>query len=114
MASGWISTKTRKALYIRDNMTCCYCGKKCNPYNGNMDNDTVTLDHIVSQKELAASSVDDADFAAKQKNPKNIVVVCNGCNSSKKHSPLYVWCAKNDKDYAAIITRIAERISITC
>ena len=111
MAAGWISKAARKAIYARDNYTCCYCGKKCNHYNGSMDNDTITLDHIVSQKELAAASTDDADFARRRKDAKNIVVVCNGCNASKKHTALYVWCVQTGKDYAAIIARIAIRIN---
>lgn len=111
MASGWISTKSRKAIYSRDNMVCCYCGKQCQKYNGKMDLDTVTLDHIVSQKELAESSVNDADFAAKRKDPKNLVVVCNGCNSSKKHTTLYVWCSQKNINYSTVIAEIARRIA---
>jgi len=113
MASNWISKTSRTAIYTRDNMTCCYCGKKCNHYNGAMDLDTVTLDHIVSQKELAAASTDDGDFNSKRRNPANIVVVCNGCNSSKKHTALYVWCVQTNKDYAVIIGEIARRIVIS-
>lgn len=113
MAAGWISTSKRNKIYARDNATCCYCGKSCQRYNGTMDLDTMTLDHIVSQKELAAASTDDADFSRKQKDARNLVVVCNGCNSSKKHTPLYVWCVQTNKDYAIIIAEIARRIAIS-
>lgn len=112
MAAGWISKNKRNAIYTRDNNTCCYCGKHCNHYAGSMDNDTITLDHIVSQKELAAASTDDAHFAKLRRDAKNIVVVCNGCNSSKKHTPLYVWCAQTGKDYGIILAEIARRIAI--
>lgn len=109
MASGWISKKARKNIYTRDAMKCCYCGKECKYYDKHMDNDTVTLDHIVSQKELAASATDDAHFNQLRRDAKNLVVVCNGCNAHKKATPLFVWCKQTGKDYNAIIAEIAKR-----
>jgi 5-methylcytosine-specific restriction endonuclease McrA len=121
MASGWISTNKRNAIYKRDNNICCYCGKDCVSNasylasNGMIDRNAVnSLDHIVSQKELAAASTDDKDFKRKQRDPKNLVVACTGCNASKKDTPLYVWCSQTGKDYVVILARIAERISIAC
>jgi 5-methylcytosine-specific restriction endonuclease McrA len=69
-----------------------------------------TLDHIVSQKELAATSYDDADFAAKRRDPVNLVVACNHCNSRKQHMTVYQFCRRYGFDYATILRRIAERI----
>jgi len=125
MAAGWISKAGRATIYNRDEMVCCYCGKTCKAASvqgmtrseqaAHMKAnyaDIVTLDHIVSQKELAAASTDDADFNAKRRDPKNLVTVCNACNSSKKATPLYVWCAQKNLDYGVIIAEIARRIAI--
>lgn len=115
MASGWISKKTRQAIYARDNNVCIYCGKTCevgdsrtakNPLN------TATLDHIVPQKELAESAMNDAHFAQLRRDPKNLVVACNKCNSTKKHTPLYTFCKMQGIDYASILAEISRRIAI--
>ena len=110
MASNWIGKVARNKIYQRDHMTCCYCGKVCKKYDGHMDLDTVTLDHVVSQKELLEVSLDDADFSKKRKDAKNIVVACNGCNASKKHHSLYAWCVITNKNYGAILVEIGTRI----
>lgn len=113
MASGWISEKARQAVYARDNDTCCYCGRTCERHNGNNSGATISLDHIVSQKSLAAAATDDAHFARMRRDPRNLVVVCTSCNSSKRHIDLYVWCAQTGRDYSAIIAEIARRTAIT-
>jgi 5-methylcytosine-specific restriction endonuclease McrA len=110
MASNWIGKVTRNKIYQRDHMTCCYCGKVCKSYDGKMDLDTVTLDHVVSQKELLEASINDADFSKKRKDAKNIVVACNGCNASEKHHSLYAWCVLTGKNYGAILVEIGTRI----
>jgi len=119
MSNSWIGKLTRKALYGRDALTCCYCGIQC--ITGIADSrmltkvqkkTVATLDHIVPQKELAAAATDDADFYHARKDPKNLVCVCMGCNSSKQHTPLYVWCKKTRRNYAVILAEISRRISI--
>ena len=115
MASGWISKGARKRIYTRDNMVCCYCGKTCvqaDSRTAEKPLDVATLDHVVPQKELAAAATNDVHFAQLRKDPKNLVVTCMGCNSSKKHTELYVWCAQTRRDYATIIAEIARRIAI--
>lgn len=114
--ASWISKKNRLAIYARDEQVCIYCKKKCivgdtkdksiNPL------DLCTLDHIVSQKELASAATDDADFRMKRRDPKNLVVMCMSCNSSKQDTPVYVHCAQKNLDYAKIIAEISRRISI--
>lgn len=109
MASKWIGKTVRLSIYTRDNNVCCYCGKQCEHLNGS-GKDAITLDHIVSQKELAAASTDDADFKRKQRDPKNLVVACMNCNSSKRDLSLYVWASQTGKDYPAILIEIGKRI----
>lgn len=114
MASGWISKTTRLLIAKRDNMVCCYCGKTCIAYSKenckNSPLDIYTLDHIVSQWAIAQTCESDAEFRRERRNPKNLVVVCNGCNSSKKHTELYIWALRKGYDYGVILARIAYRI----
>jgi 5-methylcytosine-specific restriction endonuclease McrA len=123
MASGWIGKGTRRDIYRRDAHICCYCGKTCMPatikgmsraeQSQHMRDhyaDIITLDHIVPQWEIAQTCESDAEFRRKVKDPANLVSVCNGCNSSKKHTPLYIWAVNKGFDYAVILERIAERI----
>jgi 5-methylcytosine-specific restriction endonuclease McrA len=112
--ASWISKNKRLAIYKRDNSVCCYCGKQCvigNTRTHATPANLATLDHIVPQKELAAAATDDKDFSAKRRDARNLVVVCMGCNSSKYHTPLYVWCSQTGKDYATIIIEIGNRIA---
>lgn len=94
-------------------MTCCYCGKACVKYTDRTnETDYATLDHVVSQWEIAQSCESDTEFRRKIKNIHNLVLVCNACNSSKQATPLYIWVAKKGYDYAVIIAEIARRIAI--
>ncbi len=111
--ASWISKNTRNKIYARDNAVCCYCGKQCivgDTRTHSNPSELATLDHIVSQKELASSSTDDKDFSKKRRNPANLVVSCMRCNSSKKDVSLYVWCNQNNRNYPAILIEIATRI----
>jgi len=124
MPSSWINKKGytksgsyvagRFDIYARDNYECCYCGKSCKQgsfVKGMTDHaDYATLDHIVSQWAIAQTCESQAEFRREIKNPRNLVVVCNGCNSSKKKTELFVWCATKGLDYAVILERIADRI----
>lgn len=117
MASGWINRKLRKLIAInRDSLVCCYCEKQCIEYTKedwkNRPLDVYTLDHIVSQWEIAQTCESDAEFKRKIRDPKNLVCVCNGCNSSKKSTPLYIWAAVKGFDYGMILERIATRVNI--
>jgi len=113
MAAGWIAKSIRAKIESRDNMTCCYCGKVCTSYKDRSnETDYATLDHIVSRWEIAQTCESDAEFQHKIKDPTTLVVVCNGCNSSKKHTPLYIWCNKKGYNHTAIIAEIARRIAI--
>lgn len=117
MASGWISKKIRKLItQERDQMICCYCEKTCIAYSKeswkDRPLDVATIDHIVSQWEIAQACESDAEFRKERRNPRNLVTVCNGCNSSKKHTSLFVWAHRKGFDYSAIIGRIAIRTQI--
>lgn len=122
MSNSWIGKIARKFIYDRDELICCYCGKTCitgidaeaiNALSREDKRNIATLDHIVPQKELKNVSDSITEFHHRQRDPKNLVVVCVGCNSSKQHTPLYVWCAKTSRNYGEILAEIARRINIT-
>ncbi len=114
--ASWISKKARLAIYKRDACTCIYCEKQCvvgDTKDGNIQKgDLATLDHIVSQKELAELASDDKDFSAKRRNPKNLVVSCMSCNSKKQARSLYAFCGQQGIDYAAVLMEIGRRIAL--
>ncbi len=113
MSSKWSGKKLRNDIEQRDQMICCYCGKLTCKYADRVNNtDYATLDHVVSQWEIAQTCESDAEFRHEIKNPHNLVLVCNGCNSSKQHTPLYIWCDRKGFDYASILAEIARRINI--
>jgi len=61
----WIRPKKRKAIYVRDDLACVYCGK------GIEDGIIFTLDHLIPQ-ELGGSN-----------HESNLVTACKTCNSQK-------------------------------
>lgn len=118
MSNGWITKGARQRIYQRDNLICCYCKKSVVSGISNQSQLTreekyavATLDHIVPQKDLAMASHDDRHFFELRRDPKNLVVVCQGCNSSKQHMSLFVWCEKTHKNYGLILKEIARRIN---
>ncbi len=115
MSNSWIGKNTRQALYNRDKLTCCYCDRicvQCNTRESSNPGIGATLDHIVPQKTLAESATNDKEFFRKRRDPKNLVVVCMSCNSSKQHIELYTWCANTGKNYGRILAEISRRIQI--
>src|SRR5688572_7512316 len=113
----FISKRARQEIYTRDNMTCCYCGKECIAYSvenwSSRSKDVVTLDHIVPQLEIKQTCATEQEIKQALACPKNLVCVCNSCNSSKQETPLYVWCAAKCFDYGVIIAEIARRIALS-
>ncbi len=113
----FIGKKARKDLYERDHMICCYCKKQCIAYSienwANRSKDVVTLDHIVPQLEIKQTCTTDEEIKKALACPKNLVAVCNSCNSSKQETPLYIWCAAKGLEYGEVIAEIARRIALS-
>lgn len=66
-ASGgkWIRPEKRRAIYLRDNLECIYCGK------GIEDGIVFTLDHVTPQ------------VLGESNHESNLVTCCRKCNSAK-------------------------------
>lgn len=112
MSNKWISASNRTAIEERDNMTCCYCGKACEKYNDRTNNyDYATLDHIVARSEIKMTCATPEEYKLAIQDIVNLVLVCNGCNTSKQNIPLFVWCAKKSYNYGVILAEIARRIN---
>jgi len=67
---------SRKNVYIRDELTCQYCGKL-------FDKDDLTLDHVVPRVEWARSKMKGSPTCW-----ENIVTCCFPCNSKKADKSL--------------------------
>jgi hypothetical protein len=68
-------TPTRLAIFVRDNYTCGYCGKRCS-------DDEITIDHIVPSSKGGEWSWD------------NLVTSCIDCNRKKRDN---IWYPKYSK-----------------
>lgn len=125
MAAGWITNSARQAIYDRDKMTCAYCGKRCKAasvkgmttreqadYMRQHAKDFATLDHIIPRATLALVYGSES-FLNMLVNPRNLVTVCNGCNSSKKNTDLKTWCNRKGYSYRNVMRRIARRVNKT-
>jgi 5-methylcytosine-specific restriction endonuclease McrA len=108
MANSWINPNVRQAIYQRDNMTCVYCGCTCESGNTGKG---ASLDHIVSQKELASVAADDKHFGMLRRDPKNLVVACRLCNQRKGTFTVFEFCNRIGISYADTIADIAMRVS---
>jgi hypothetical protein len=62
---NWISQHKRLAIYLRDGLACCYCGK------GVEDEVKLTLDHLLPYS-LGGSNKE-----------TNLVTACLSCNSAR-------------------------------
>ena len=62
----WIAPRRRKAIYLRDDLKCVYCGDGIET-----EGFIFTLDHLIPQ-ELGGTN-----------ETKNLVTACKACNSAK-------------------------------
>lgn len=85
--SKWIRPERRLALYIRDEFTCCYCGRNLK----NAAPEEVTLDHLVPRH-----------FDGGNEN-ENLITACRSCNSSRQDRPWIDYATGGARD------RIAQR-----
>lgn len=71
--SKWIRPAKRLAIYLRDSLSCVYCGK------GIESGAQLTLDHVVAC-ELGGTN-----------HETNLVTCCDHCNSAKQAKTLRAW-----------------------
>lgn len=69
--SKWIRPERRLAIYLRDGLACCYCGRNLH----GADMAEVTLDHL------------DGHHAPGHHGAENLVTACRSCNSSRQDKP---------------------------
>lgn len=68
---------SRKNLFLRDNLTCQYCGYQ------DLTGSTLTYDHVISRKEWK-----DKKYPGTPTSWTNIVCCCRKCNLAKNHTSL--------------------------
>jgi hypothetical protein len=87
---NWIRQTSRLAIYLRDGLSCCYCGSSIE------DGVQLTLDHLKPHSR-----------GGKNK-PENLVTCCAKCNSSRGNRPVAEFCravAEYIDDDASVIER---------
>ncbi|GAB3841053.1 HNH endonuclease [Hymenobacter jeollabukensis] len=67
---NWISQHKRLAIYLRDGLACCYCGK------GLEQGVKLTLDHLIPYSKGGAIS-----------SASNLITCCLSCNSARGNRP---------------------------
>lgn len=97
MAQKWIRNELRLAIYERDNKICAYCGIECSADEN--ANHGISLDHIKPRSKGGTNS------------PKNLVVSCRGCNSTRQDTPIEKWLKQVNRDMLIIELRISKQIN---
>jgi hypothetical protein len=77
--SKWIRKDKRLAIYLRDGLSCVYCGRTMEQGDAQL-----TLDHV-TPVELGGSN-----------RARNLVTCCMGCNCSKQDKPVREFVAYLD------------------
>lgn len=70
---NWIRKNKRLAIYLRDGMTCAYCGSTVE------DGALLTLDHIIPYSHGGSNS------------ESNLITCCGKCNSMRQDRELGAW-----------------------
>lgn len=72
---NWIRQERRLAVYLRDGLSCCYCGQSVE------DGAQLTLDHVIPRTRGGRNSVD------------NLVTSCHRCNSARSDREIHEFAA---------------------
>ena len=90
--SKWIAKSTRLAIYLRDGMSCVYCGHAVE------EGERLTLDHIRPASKGGQNS------------PTNLVTACLHCNSARGNRSLAAFARGvaeyTGQDAAAVVARV--------
>lgn len=87
MSSSWITKERRLAIYIRDEFTCCYCGRQMK----NDDPNFVTLDHLTPRNPLVKHGGGGNEST-------NLITACKSCNSSRQDKPWMDYATGGARD----------------
>lgn len=71
---NWIRQEKRLAIYLRDGLSCCYCGSSIE------DHIMLTLDHLAPYSKHGTNN-----------DPCNLVTCCEKCNKSRGNRSLKKW-----------------------
>ena len=91
---GWIKPYKRLAIYLRDGLSCVYCGATPDAL-GNRKPVTLTLDHLLPQSYGGSNG------------EGNLVTCCLYCNSKRGNMDLSAWldvaCGDDARRVSALI-----------
>ena len=92
---NWISQHKRLGIYLRDNLSCAYCGK------GIEDGISLSLDHIKPYSKGGCN------------HQSNLVTCCGSCNSSRQDKPVTTFIKENfpgkEKEIKNLISKLRKR-----
>lgn len=80
-ANSWVYPTTRWAIYLRDDLMCCYCGVTMADILAVYDDNFLTLDHVVPLVPKKGGRTGD-------NSPANLVTACYACNVEKGRASL--------------------------
>lgn len=93
-----VAPRLRYAIYLRDGLTCCYCGGTVIPgIHHSVSTAAANLEHLTCWSNGGA---DDA---------RNMMTSCAHCNQSRKATKLTVWAASQGLDITTIRKEIRRR-----
>jgi hypothetical protein len=70
---NWIRKAKRLAIYLRDGLSCCWCGLSVE------DGAQLTLDHLIARSRGGSNE------------ETNLVTACVGCNARRKHYSVAIF-----------------------
>lgn len=89
---NWCRPSTRLAIYLRDGLSCCWCGASVE------DGIRLTLDHCKPDSKNGSNS------------PRNLITSCSRCNSSRGDRGLREFAAAvgayTDRDPGSILRHV--------
>ena len=94
--SRWIRPAKRLAIYLRDGLSCVYCGASVEDADGATK--ILTLDHVMPRK-LGGSN-----------EARNLVTACLSCNLAKGDKRLSEWLDRRDHRRAAVYRHTRRKI----
>ena len=89
----WIRPEKKLAIFLRDGMTCIYCGY------GIVDEISLTLDHVKPCSKNGSNE------------PDNLLTACKSCNSIRQDMALSIFVRKVASWYGESYATISKRIA---
>lgn len=95
--SQWLRPVTRWGIYLRDGLTCLYCGVTVAELVSDRGSNFLTLDHLQARSKGGASD------------PRNVMAACYECNLCKARGTVTQFCRDFGHNQHTVKSRIERR-----